>query len=173
MAIASGLYDVVLVGGSEKMSNLPITEVTDTLATAADMLYEIPAGFTFPGFYAAMATAYLHKYGASADSLLRVGMKNHDNGKLNPKAQYQVRIADLMAARIARAREKGLPVPQWADEMAFLRDDAANPMIAWPLRLFDCSPGHRWGIGRAAGRRGAGPILYRRSALHHRYRTGQ
>jgi acetyl-CoA C-acetyltransferase len=140
MAIASGLYDVVLVGGSEKMSNLPITEVTDTLATAADMLYEIPAGFTFPGFYAAMATAYLHKYGASADSLLRVGMKNHDNGKLNPKAQYQARIADLMAARIAKARDKGLPVPQWADEMAFLRDDAANPMIAWPLRLFDCSP---------------------------------
>jgi acetyl-CoA C-acetyltransferase len=24
--------------------------------------------------------------------------------------------------------------------MAFLRDDAYNPMIAWPLRLFDCSP---------------------------------
>jgi acetyl-CoA C-acetyltransferase len=24
--------------------------------------------------------------------------------------------------------------------MAFLRDDGANPMIAWPLRLFDCSP---------------------------------
>jgi acetyl-CoA C-acetyltransferase len=140
MAIASGLYDIVLVGGSEKMSNLPITEVTDTLATAADMLYEIPAGFTFPGFYAAMATAYLHEYGASPDALLRVGMKNHDNGKLNPKAQYQARIADLMAARIARAQDKGLRVPQWADEMAFLRDDAANPMIAWPLRLFDCSP---------------------------------
>jgi acetyl-CoA C-acetyltransferase len=140
MAIASGLCDIVLVGGSEKMSNLPITEVTDTLATAADMLYEIPAGFTFPGFYAAMATAYLHEYGASPDALLRVGMKNHDNGKLNPKAQYQARIADLMAARIARAQDKGLRVPQWADEMAFLRDDAANPMIAWPLRLFDCSP---------------------------------
>lgn len=140
MAIASGLYDVVLVGGSEKMSNLPITEVTDTLATAADMLYEIPAGFTFPGFYAAMATAYMHKYGTGADSLLRVGLKNHDNGKLNPKAQFQARIADLMAARITKAQEKGFPVPQWADEMAFLRDDAVNPMIAWPLRLFDCSP---------------------------------
>jgi acetyl-CoA C-acetyltransferase len=24
--------------------------------------------------------------------------------------------------------------------MAFLHDDRANPMIAWPLRLFDCSP---------------------------------
>jgi acetyl-CoA C-acetyltransferase len=140
MAIASGLHDVVLVGGIEKMSNLPITNVTDTLATAGDVLYEIPAGFTFPGFYAAMATAYMHRYGASPDALLRVGIKNHDNGKLNPKAQFQSRIADLMAARMAKALQKGLPPPGWADEMDFLRDDAANPMIAWPLRLFDCSP---------------------------------
>jgi acetyl-CoA C-acetyltransferase len=58
MAIASGLHDIVLVGGVEKMTNLPIAQATDILATAADDLYEIPAGFTFPGFYAAMATAY-------------------------------------------------------------------------------------------------------------------
>jgi acetyl-CoA C-acetyltransferase len=140
MAVASGLYDIVLVGGIEKMSNLPITEVTDTLATAADMLYEIPAGFTFPGFYAAMATAYLDRYGASSDALLRVGIKNHDNGKLNPKAQYQATIGDLMAAKVAKAEQRGQRVPEWEDEMAFLRDDSANPMIAWPLRLFDCSP---------------------------------
>ncbi|HMT21669.1 MAG TPA: hypothetical protein PKE20_10560, partial [Promineifilum sp.] len=73
------------------------------------MSFEIPAGFTFPGFYAAMATAYMHRYGASADALLRVGIKNHENGKLNPKAQFQARIADLMSGRIARAQQKGLP----------------------------------------------------------------
>jgi len=140
LAVASGLYDVVLVGGIEKMSNLPIAGVTDALATAGDVSFEIPAGFTFPGFYAAIATAYMHRYGASADALLRVGIKNHDNGKLNPKAQFQARIADLMAGRIAKAQQKGLPVPAWADEMDFLRDNAANPMVAWPLRLFDCSP---------------------------------
>lgn len=140
LAVASGLYDVVLVGDIEKMSNLPIAGVTDALATAGDVSFEIPAGFTFPGFYAAIATAYMHRYGASADALLRVGIKNHDNGKLNPKAQFQARIADLMAGRIAKAQQKGLPVPAWADEMDFLRDNAANPMVAWPLRLFDCSP---------------------------------
>ena len=140
LAVASGLYDVVLVGGIEKMSNLPISGVTDALATAGDVSFEIPAGFTFPGFYAAMATAYMHRYGASADALLRVGIKNHDNGKLNPKAQFQARIADLMAGRIARAQQKGLPVPGWQTEMDFLHDDGANPPIAWPLRLFDCSP---------------------------------
>ncbi len=140
LAVASGLYDVVLVGGIEKMSNLPIAGVTDALATAGDVSFEIPAGFTFPGFYAAMATAYMHRYGASADALLRVGIKNHDNGALNPKAQFQARIADLMAGRIAKAQQKGLPVPGWQTDMDFLRDEGANPYIAWPLRLFDCSP---------------------------------
>ena len=140
LAIASGAHAVVLIGGTEKMSNLPISGVTDALATAGDMLFEIPAGFTFPGFYAAMATAYMHRYGASADALLRVGMKNHDNGALNPKAQFQTSIADLMQGRIAKATEKGLPVPDWQSEMDFLHDEKANPYIAWPLRLFDCSP---------------------------------
>lgn len=140
MAIASGLHDVVLVGGIEKMNNLPIAQVTDALATAGDVLYEIPAGFTFPGFYAAMATAYMHRYGARPEALMRVGLKNHDNGALNPKAQFNMRIADVMARRQASAAKKGRPIPQWEDEMAFLHDESANPTIAWPLRLFDCSP---------------------------------
>ncbi|MDX1615029.1 MAG: beta-ketoacyl synthase N-terminal-like domain-containing protein [Candidatus Promineifilaceae bacterium] len=140
MAIASGLYDVVLVGGVEKMSDLPIAGVTDALATAGDVLYEIPAGFTFPGFYAAMATAYLNRYDASANALLRVGIKNHDNGALNPKAQFTDRIADVMASKRLKAEEKGYQLPDWPDEMAFLHDERANPRIAWPLRLFDCSP---------------------------------
>jgi len=140
LAIASGAYDMVLVGGAEKMSNLPTAGVTDALATAGDMLFEIPAGFTFPGFYAAMATAYMKRYGASADALLQVGIKNHENGKFNPKAQFQASIADMMASRIAKAEQRGLPVPTWQTEMDFMHDDRANPLIAWPLRLFDCSP---------------------------------
>ena len=48
MAIASGMYDIVLVGGVEKMTNLATEEVTDVLASAADGLYEVPAGLTFP-----------------------------------------------------------------------------------------------------------------------------
>jgi acetyl-CoA C-acetyltransferase len=46
---------------------------------------------------------------------------------------------DWMAGRKA-ARRKRKPVPTWQNEMDFLHDDSANPMIAWPLRLFDCSP---------------------------------
>jgi acetyl-CoA C-acetyltransferase len=140
IAIASGLYDMVLVGGIEKMTDLPTERVTDTLATAGDALYEIPAGFTFPGFYAAMATAYMHRYGATPETFMRVGIKNHENGALNDKAQFGARIADIMVSKQARAKKKGYPVTEWADEMEFLHDDRANPIISWPMRLFDCSP---------------------------------
>lgn len=140
MAIASGMHNVVLVGGVEKMTDLPIEDVTDALATAGDVLYEIPAGFTFPGFYAAMATAYMDRYGATIDSFMSVGIKNHDNGALNPKAQFGKPISDIMAAKVSKAKQKGYPIPEWDSEMDFLRDDRVNPVIAWPLRLFDCSP---------------------------------
>lgn len=140
MAIASGLADVVLVGGVEKMSSLPTADVTDTLGKAGDLLYELPAGFTFPGFYAAIATAYMHRYGMTPEALMHVAIKNHDNGAVNPKAQFNVTVRDWMRQRVASAIKKGKPEPDWADEMAFLHDDAANPRIAYPLRLFDCSP---------------------------------
>jgi acetyl-CoA C-acetyltransferase len=140
IAIASGLYDVVLVGGVEKMTALPTERVTDVLATGGDALFEIPAGFTFPGFYAAMATAYLHRYGAPLEALMRVGIKNHEHGALNEKAQFNLTIRQVMENKLAKAKAQGRPLPSWADELEFLRDDSANPVIAWPLRLFDCSP---------------------------------
>jgi acetyl-CoA C-acetyltransferase len=140
LAIASGLYDIALVGGIEKMTNLPTAEVTDTLAAAADTLYEIPAGFTFPGFYAAIASAYMHKYGMKPEHLMNVAIKNHENGALNPNAQFGMTIPAWMESRKAAAQRKGKPVPSWGDVMDFLHDDSANPMVAWPLRLFDCSP---------------------------------
>lgn len=140
IAIASGLYDMVLVGGIEKMTDLPISEVTDTLATAADIPYEVSAGFTFPGFYASMATAYMNAYGATPETFMKVAIKNHFNGSLNPKAQFGQKISDIMEIKKASAVKKGRPVPSWKSEMEFLSDDKANPMIAWPMRLYDCSP---------------------------------
>lgn len=140
MAVASGMADMVLVGGAEKMTNLPTADVTDTLAAAADMAFEIPAGFTFPGFYAAIATAYMARYGMKPEHLMNVAIKNHDNGALNPNAQFGVTIQKWMEGRIAAAIKKGKPAPKWDGIWDFLNDDAANPMVAWPLRLFDCSP---------------------------------
>lgn len=140
LAIASGMYDVVLVGGLEKMTDLPTDQVTEALATAADTQFEIPAGFTFPGFYAAMATAYLDEYDATPLAFAHVSIKNHKNGALNEKAQFNQTIAEIMQAKKERAIKKGLPEPTWQTEIDFLTDPKGNPAIAWPLALFDCSP---------------------------------
>lgn len=140
IAIASGMADVVLVGGAEKMSALSTAAVTEALATAADVPFEIPAGFTFPGFYAAIASAYMHRYGMKPEHLMNVAIKNHDNAALNPNAQFGVTIQKWMEGRIAAAIKKGKPAPNWTSIWDFLHDNSGNPMIAWPLRLFDCSP---------------------------------
>jgi acetyl-CoA C-acetyltransferase len=140
MAIASGMYDAVLVGGVEKMTDLDIAAVTEALATAADTQFEIPVGFTFPGFYAAIATAYLSQFQANREAFHHVSIKNHNNGALNDKAQFGQTIHSIMELKKARAKQKGRPVPGWKDELDFLSDPKGNPWIAWPLTLFDCSP---------------------------------
>ena len=140
MAIASGMYDVVLVGGVEKMTNLATESVTDVLSSAADGLYEVPAGLTFPGIFGALAVAHMDRYETNLDHLLKVGIKNHENGALNPMAQFNTSIRGLMERRQDRARQRGDEVPDWKDEMDFLNDAQANPWVAWPLRLYDCAP---------------------------------
>jgi acetyl-CoA acetyltransferase len=140
MAIASGLVDVALIGGVERMSGLTTPQVTDVLSAAGDMLYEMASGLTFPGVFAAMATAYMDRYGMQPEHLMNVALKSHANGALNPKAQFNLNIRDWMAARVAAARQQDRPVPTWENEMDFLHDETANPVIAWPLRLFDCTP---------------------------------
>lgn len=138
LAIASGVHDVVAVCGVESMTELPTTGVTDTLATASDNLFEYPAGATFPGLYAAIASAHFHKYGTTPEDLMRVGIKNHENGKENPYAQMQQTIKEIMNSKIKRAQSEGGNVPDWKDEFDFLKS-SSNPYIASPLRLFDCS----------------------------------
>ena len=139
LAIASGFYDVVLVSGVEEMSKRTTEEVAEGLAMAA-VPYEVEVGFTFPGVFGAIATAYFNKYGATREHLMNVTIKSHNNAPLNPKAQFNVSIRDLMNARIERAKKKGEPVPTWRDEKGFLRDPKANPVVAWPMHLYDCCP---------------------------------
>ena len=138
-AIASGFYDMVLVGGVEEMSKRSTADVAEGLAMAS-VPYEQKAGFTFPGVFGVLATAYFAKYGATREHLMNVTIKSHSNAPLNPKAQFKVTIRDLMNAKIKSFNKKGLPAPQWEDEKDFLRDPRANPSIAWPIHLYDCCP---------------------------------
>ena len=138
-AIASGFYDVVLVGGVEEMSKCTTETVAEGLALAA-VPYEVGAGFTFPGVFGTIATAYFDKYGATRENLMDVTIKSHNNAPLNPKAQFPYTIRDLMGRAVEKAKARGLDQPQWEDEKAFLRDPRANPAIAWPMHLYDCCP---------------------------------
>jgi acetyl-CoA C-acetyltransferase len=112
-AVLSGLADIVLVGGVEKMTHRSTAEVTEYLAMASDYPFEQWHGITFPGLYALMATAHMHRYGTTEAQLAEVAVKNHYNGTLNPKAHMQKEIT----------LEKAL---------------ASRP-VATPLKLYDCS----------------------------------
>lgn len=85
--ISSGHSDVVLVGGVEKMNDG--ADATYALATAADQEYEVYQGVTFPGLYALIARAHMHRYGTTRKQLAAVSVKNHHNGAMNPNAQFQ------------------------------------------------------------------------------------
>jgi len=138
-AIASGFYDIVLVGGVEQMSKRTTEEVAEGLALAT-VPYEGAAGFTFPGVFGALATAYFAKYGAGREDLMNITIKSHNNAPLNPKAQFPLTIRDIMDARQKRLEQRGLPIPDWSDEKSFLSDPTVNPPVAWPLHLYDCCP---------------------------------
>ena len=112
-AAMSGLADVVLVGGVEKMTHRTTAEVTEYLAMASDYPFEQWNGITFPGLYAMMATAHMEKYGTTEQNMATVAVKNHYHGSLNPKAHLQKEIT-LQVAMNSRC-------------------------IAWPLKLYDCS----------------------------------
>ena len=138
-AIASGFYDIVLVGGVEDMSKRTTEEVTEGLAMAS-ISYEREAGFTFPGVFGALATAYFHQYGANREHLMNVTIKSHNNAPLNPRAQYNMTIREIMNAKIEKCKAKGESVSPWTTEKEFLSDPVANPVVAWPMHLFDCCP---------------------------------
>jgi acetyl-CoA C-acetyltransferase len=135
------MHDAVLVGGVEKMTDASAADVQSNLAVAADVPTEVDqAAFTFPGLFAAMGSAYMHRYGTTREHLMHVAIKNHQNGALNPKAQFNFSLRETMDRRRERASERGQTVPDWSDEFDFLGDEKANPVVAWPLHLFDCSP---------------------------------
>ncbi len=112
--VASGLSDIVLVGGVEKMTDVDGSEATYALGTAADQEYEGFHGITFPGLYALIARAHMARYGTTREQLAMVAVKNHDNGSMNPLAQYPFKITvDAVLNSV---------------------------LVADPLRILDCSP---------------------------------
>lgn len=92
-AVRSGESDVVVAGGMERMSNMGTEGATDGLARAADDLFEVRSGVTFPAAYALMARAYFDAFGGDREDLAHVAVKNHDNALVNDHAHLREEIA--------------------------------------------------------------------------------
>lgn len=88
-AVATGLYDTVVVAGVEKMTSQPTPVVSEILAGAGDMSGEGLAGATFPALFAMIARRHMHQYGTTREQLAAVAVKNHSNGALNPLAHMR------------------------------------------------------------------------------------
>jgi len=114
IAVASGMANIAVAAGVEKMTDVDTSLSTDALAAAADREWEGAVGATFPGLYAMIATDYMHRYPLTREQLAQVAIKNHYNGARNPIAQFQKEIT--------------------------LDTVLNSTMVADPLRLFDCSP---------------------------------
>ena len=121
LAVASGIYDFVLVVGGEKMREAPGNKITDLLATMTHPTAEYMHGVTMPSLAALFTRLYMNKFGVERKHLAMVAVKNHENALKNPYAHLQrkVTMEGIFSSREAEVN---------------------NPLIAEPLRLYDMCP---------------------------------
>ncbi len=114
MAVASGLHDVVIVAGVEKMTDTVGKDTTAGLATAADAEYEAIHGVSFVGLNALLMQRYMHEFDVPMDAFAGFSINAHRNGVNNPNAMFRRAI----------------------NEEAYRK----APMIATPINMMDSSP---------------------------------
>src|SRR5574337_2222920 len=114
LLIASGLCDIVLAAGVEKMTSAETGAVTEALASAGDTESEMRLGLTFPGTFGIIMRRHMHQYGTTREQVAMVSVKNRQNGSANPKAHFQKPVA--------------------------LEEILESRLICDPLRLYDCTP---------------------------------
>jgi len=113
LGILSGLYDVVLVGGVEKMTHQPTETVTTGVASAMDFELEAMMGMTFPVDFGMIANRYFHEYRNVKREMGMCAVNAHKNACLNPNAH--------------------MPKELQLDKVL------ASAPISDPLSVFDCS----------------------------------
>jgi acetyl-CoA acyltransferase len=121
MTVASGMNDVALAVGAEKLTHPDKTVSFRAIGTAVDLeqLHELTAGTEkgegagasqdggqekrsfFMDVYATMAREYMRSSGATVEDFAEVSVKNHLHGTLNPYAQYRDAVTrqDVLASR--------------------------------------------------------------------------
>lgn len=114
-SIVSGFSDLTMAIGMEKMTEVSTPTMMELIGRAGSYLWEFHNfGITFPAYYALHASAHMAEYGTTEEDMALVSVKNHKYGALNPKARFQKETT--------------------VDEVL------SSYLVAWPLKLFDCSP---------------------------------
>jgi acetyl-CoA C-acetyltransferase len=118
--VVGGLYDCVIVVGAEQQKTMSPADVGDVLASAGDYGHERPmyGTYTFPSIFGKLAQIYNEKHGLGDKTLPSIAYKNRAHARLNPMAQ--MRDVELTQETACTASQ-------------------ANPDIAPPLKLSDCS----------------------------------
>ena len=114
MAVASGMHDVVLVGGAEKMTDMDDVSINSVLDATADAEWEAGMGVTFAGLHAMMAQRMIHDGVATREEIASFSVNSHFHGALNPNAQFRKAIT--------------------------LDTVLKSGPVASPLGMFDCAP---------------------------------
>ena len=113
IAVAGGVYDVVVACGVEKMTDGPSDKVTAALASAADAVYEVEHGPSFVALNALIMQRYMYEFGYERGDFAGFAINAHRNAADNPFAMF----------------------PRATSREAF----AKAKMIADPVSLLDCS----------------------------------
>ncbi len=132
-AIESGRIDTAVVIGVEKMNLLNTKLMTAALAGSSYMPEEGSKGMSFPMLFAEYAKGYMKHYDISEDELKKmlahVAGLCYSNGIKNPLAHF---------GPGSFIEKKGLTTAQAILDMPD-EGKGANVMVAYPLRLHDCS----------------------------------
>jgi acetyl-CoA C-acetyltransferase len=114
LAVASGLYDYVVVGGAEKLTDVPDETAARITSSAADTEWEVVFGATLPALWALVARRHMHDFGTTREHLARVAVHAHEMGSKNPNAHFRNKIT------LAQVLNAG--------------------PVAEPLGMLDCAP---------------------------------
>lgn len=143
LAVASGIHDIVVVGGVEKMTDLPTPAVTQALGGAGDQEWELFHGATFPGVYALMMRRYMHEFSATEEDFAHVAVKNHKHGAMTPYAQFQTEITvdTVMKSKYVASPIKvfdSSPISDGAAAVVLAPMELAESYTKKPVKVLAC-----------------------------------
>jgi len=111
--VASGMADITVAFGVEKMYMPDMAEAQTNMTCVLDREWDGVNGLSAPPFFAMTAQRHMHEYGTTKEQMALVSVKNHHYSALNPLAQFQKEVS--------------------------IEDVLKSLMISPPLQLLDCS----------------------------------